>query len=40
MFHGGPVPLREEWGGPSEVKIVLTGVNSAGVLEISAEDAC
>ena len=40
MFHGGPVRLGEEWGSPSEVKIVLTGINSAGVLEISAEDAC
>ena len=40
MFHGGPVRLREEWDSPSKVKIVLTGINSASVLEISAEDAC
>ena len=40
MFHGGPVRLGEEWGSPSKVKIVLTGINSASVLEISAEDAC
>ena len=40
MFHDGPVCLGEEWGGPSEVKIILTGINSTGVLEIRAEDAC
>ena len=26
MFHSGPVRLREEWGGPPEIKIILTGV--------------
>ena len=35
MFHSGPVQLREEWGGPPEIKVVLTGV-----LEIRAEDTC
>ena len=40
MFHGGPVQLGEDGGGPSEVKIILTGINSTGVLEIHAEDAC
>ena len=40
MFHSGPVRLREEWGGPPEIKIILTGVNSTSVFEIHAEDAC
>ena len=40
MFHSGPVRLREEWGGPPEIKIILTGVNSTSVLEICAKDAC
>ena len=40
MFHGGPVRLGEEWGSLSKVKIVLTGINSASVLKIGAEDAC
>ena len=40
MFHNGPVRLREEWGGPSEIKVVFTGINPTGVLEIRAEDAC
>ena len=40
MFHSGPVRLREEWGGPPEIKIILTGVNSTSVFEIRAEDAC
>ena len=38
MFHGGPVSLGEEWGGPPEVKIVFTGVDPTSVLEIRAED--
>ena len=40
MFHSGPVRLGEEWGGPSEIKVVFTGINPIGVLEIRAEDAC
>ena len=40
VFHSGPVRLREEWGGPPEIKIVLTGINPTSVLEIRAEDAC
>ena len=40
MFHGGPVRLREEWGGPSEIEVILTGINPTGILEIHAEDAC
>ena len=40
MFHGGPVRLGEEWGGPSEIKVVFTIINPTGVLEIRAEDAC
>ena len=40
MFHGGPVRLGEEWGGPPEIKIIFTGVNPTGVLEICAEDTC
>ena len=40
MFHGGPVWLGEEWGGPSEIKVIFTGIDSTGVLEICAEDAC
>ena len=27
MFHGGPVRLGEEWGGPSEIEVILTGIN-------------
>ena len=37
MFHSG---LREEWGGPPEIKVVFTGVDPTGVLEIRAEDMC
>ena len=33
MFHGGPVRLGEEWGGPSEIKVIFTGVNPTSVLE-------
>ena len=40
VFHSGPVRLGEEWGGPPEIKIVLTGINPTSVLEIRAEDAC
>ena len=40
MFHSGPVRLREEWGGPPKIKVVFTGVDPTGVLEICAEDAC
>ena len=40
MFQGGPVRLREEWGSPSKVKIILTGINSTGILEICVEDSC
>ena len=40
VFHSGPVRLGKEWGGPSEIKIVLTGINPTSVLEIRAEDAC
>ena len=40
MFHSGPVRLGEEWGGPPEIKVVFTGVDPTGVLEIHAEDAC
>ena len=39
MFHSGPVRLGEEWGGPPKIKIILTGINPASVLEICAEDA-
>ena len=38
MFHSGPVRLGEEWGGPPEIKIILTGINPTSVLEICAED--
>ena len=40
MFHSGPVRLGEEWGGPSEIKVIFTGVNPTSVLEIRAEDTC
>ena len=40
MFHSRPVQLGEEWSGPSEIKVVFTGINPTGVLEIRAEDAC
>ena len=40
MFHSGPVRLREEWGGPSKIKVIFTGIYPTSVLEISAEDAC
>ena len=40
MFHSGPVRLREEWGGPPEIEIILTGINPTSVLEIRAEDVC
>ena len=40
MFHSGPVQLGEEWGVPSEIKVIFTGVNPTSVLEICAEDAC
>ena len=40
MFHDGPVWLGEEWGGPSEIEVILTSINSTSVLEICAEDAC
>ena len=40
MFHSGPVRLREEWGGPPEIKIILIGINSTSVLEICAKDEC
>ena len=40
MFHGGPVRLGEEWGGPTEIEVILTGINPTGILEIHAEDAC
>ena len=40
MFHSGPVRLREEWGGPPEIKIILTGINPTSVFEIRAEDTC
>ena len=40
MFHSGPVRLGEEWGGPPEIKIIFTGINPTGVLEICAEDTC
>ena len=40
MFHGGPVRLREEWGGPSKIEVILTGINPTGILEIHAEDPC
>ena len=40
MFHGRPVRLGEEWGSPSEVKVVFTGINPTGVLEVRAEDTC
>ena len=40
MFHSGPVRLGEEWSGPPEIKIILTGINPTSVLEIRAEDAC
>ena len=40
MFHSGPVRLGEEWGGPSEIKIIFTGINPTGVLEVCAEDTC
>ena len=40
MFHSGPVRLGEEWGGPPKIKVVFTGVDPTGVLEIRAEDAC
>ncbi len=26
MFLSGPVRLGEEWGGPPEIKIILTGL--------------
>ena len=39
MFHSGPVRLGEEWGGPPEIEIILTGVNLISVLEIRAEGA-
>ena len=40
MFHSGPVRLREEWGGPPEIKIIFTRINPISVLEIHAEDTC
>ena len=40
MLHSGPVRLGEEWGGPPEIKIILTGIDPTSVLEICAEDAC
>ena len=40
MFHGGPVRLREEWGGPSEIEVIFIGINPTGILEIHAEDPC
>ena len=40
MFHSGPVRLREEWGGPSKIKVIFTGINPTSVLEIRAEDVC
>ena len=40
MLHSGPVRLGEEWGGPPEIKIILTGINFTSVLEIHVEDAC
>ena len=32
MFHSGPVQLREEWGSPPKIKIILTGINPTSVL--------
>ena len=26
MLHSGPVRLGEEWGGPSEIKVIFTGI--------------
>ena len=40
MFHGGPVRLREEWGGPSEIEVIFIGINPTGIFEIHAEDPC
>ena len=40
MFHGGPVRLREEWGGPSEIEVILIGINPTGIFEIHAENPC
>ena len=40
VFHGGPVWLGEEWGGPPEIKKIFTGVDPTSVLEIHAEDKC
>ena len=40
VFIVDPVRLGEEWGGPPEIKIVLTGINPTSVLEIRAEDVC
>ena len=37
MFHGGPVRLGEEWGGPSEIEVIFTSIHSTSVLEIRAE---
>ena len=40
MFHDGPVRLREEWGGPSEIEVIFIGINPVGILEVHAEDPC
>ena len=40
MFHDGPVRLRDEWGGPSEIEVIFIGINPASILEIHAEDPC
>ena len=33
MFHGGPVRLREEWSGPSEIEVIFIGINPTGILK-------
>ena len=40
MFHDGPVRLREERGGPSEIEVIFISINPTGILEIHAEDPC
>ena len=40
MFHSGPVRFGKEWGSPPEIKVIFTGIDATGVLEIHAEDAC
>ena len=40
MLHSGPVRLGKEWGSPSEIKVIFTGIDATGVFEICAEYAC